>query len=173
MRTLGIIALLIGLLGLFGTLSMDTSVGTDDPLRRVHNIGLMNQKQNMLLVFSVISVIGAVFVAFGGRKNKPEPAAPEPPRREWLSGADPEEKKCPFCAEMVKYEAKICRFCRSELPEPESRTAAAAKAAPPAVDPGPLGVCPSCKAHIPLSSEDCPKCNASFGVGSAWKVRPL
>lgn len=38
---------------------------------------------------------------------------------------------------------------------------------------GPQGVCPSCKAHIPLSSEDCPKCNASFGVGSAWKVRPL
>ena len=27
------------------------------------------------------------------------------------------EKKCPFCAEIIKREAKICRFCRSELPE--------------------------------------------------------
>lgn len=25
------------------------------------------------------------------------------------------EKKCPFCAEIIKSEAKICRFCRSEL----------------------------------------------------------
>jgi hypothetical protein len=27
----------------------------------------------------------------------------------------PAEKKCPQCAEMVKYEAKICRFCRYEF----------------------------------------------------------
>ena len=27
------------------------------------------------------------------------------------------EKKCPFCAEIIKREAKICRFCRSELSE--------------------------------------------------------
>jgi hypothetical protein len=25
------------------------------------------------------------------------------------------EKKCPFCAEMIKSEAKICRYCRSEV----------------------------------------------------------
>jgi ribosomal protein L7/L12 len=27
----------------------------------------------------------------------------------------PLERKCPFCAEIIKREAKICRFCRSEL----------------------------------------------------------
>jgi len=27
----------------------------------------------------------------------------------------PSERKCPYCAEIIKREAKICRFCRSEL----------------------------------------------------------
>ncbi len=25
-------------------------------------------------------------------------------------------QKCPFCAEVIKIEAKVCRFCRRELP---------------------------------------------------------
>ena len=33
----------------------------------------------------------------------------------------PNERKCPFCAEIIKREAKICRFCRSELPEEMER----------------------------------------------------
>ena len=36
----------------------------------------------------------------------------------------------------------------------------------------PIGTCPSCSAAIPLAAENCPKCKASFGVGSAWKVQP-
>lgn len=38
---------------------------------------------------------------------------------------------------------------------------------------GPKGQCPNCDSIIPLAVESCPKCKASFGIGSAWKVTPV
>jgi hypothetical protein len=34
--------------------------------------------------------------------------------------ASGQDRRCPFCAEVVKREAKVCRFCGKDLPEPES-----------------------------------------------------
>lgn len=40
-----------------------------------------------------------------------------------MSGAD--EKKCPQCAEFVKREAKVCRYCRADLSPPPTPIGAA------------------------------------------------
>lgn len=41
-----------------------------------------------------------------------------------------------------------------------------------AVESSRTAVCPSCDATIPLSSLKCPKCRASFEIGSPYKLQP-
>ena len=62
-------------------------------------------------------------------------------------------KKCPFCAELVRAEAVVCRYCQRDLLSLESSQ----------------GACPNCQKAIPLDSESCPKCKAQFGPNSAWR----
>jgi uncharacterized integral membrane protein len=74
MRTLAIIILVIGIiLGIYAV-SMDTSVavnyeGNSFGLpERVNNIGLMNRKQNTIIVAGVLSIIGTLILVF--KKNE-------------------------------------------------------------------------------------------------------
>ena len=74
-------------------------------------------------------------------------------------------RKCPACAEDVRLEAKICRFCQRELPpltQQQSEILA-------------YGLCPNCDTKISTSAAECPnqKCKAMFGIGSAWSIKPL
>lgn len=60
---------------------------------------------NLLLGWTVIGWVGALvwsFTAINRPQRKPSRI------REIVS---PSEKKCPMCAEMVKNDAKVCRFC--------------------------------------------------------------
>lgn len=89
-------------------------------------------------------------------------------------------KKCPYCAELVRAEAKVCRYCQRDLPMPESSEIittpdklAKNEQEQRASDLKPKGTCPNCNEVISLDSESCPKCQASFAAGSAWKIRPL
>ena len=75
MRTLGIIILIIGIiLGIYA-LSMDTSVqvnydGNSFGLpERVNNIGLMNTKQNLIIVAGVLCIIGTLILIFKKSDN--------------------------------------------------------------------------------------------------------
>ena len=85
---------------------MTTSVAVDYPMgnglsERVNNIGLMNDKQNYLIFGGLMIVVGIILAIF---VKKPEKT---------ISIDD--NKKCPQCAEIVKAEAKICRFCNYQF----------------------------------------------------------
>ena len=36
-----------------------------------------------------------------------------------------------------------------------------------------FGLCPACNTKISLTAEECPKCRAMFGEGSAWRIKPI
>jgi hypothetical protein len=171
MRVWGFVALLIGVLGFIGSSAMDTSVSTGDPGRRVHNIGLMQQQQNMLLTFALLGIGGVVMMVVGGRRN-----ATAAKQQEDAASLRP----CPFCAEPIRVEAIKCKHCGSDVAahaaEENARREAAVAAqaeADKALAAKPKGQCPNCSAVIPLDSAVCPKCDAAFGVGSAWVLKPV
>jgi hypothetical protein len=116
MKAIGAILLVVGLLFGIVALNMDTSVATeaqsiggiDIPSVRVNNLGLMDQRRNYLMVAAVGAVVGVLLVAAGSMQTASHTAVGE-------------TRQCPYCAEDVKVEAVICRFCGRDLPDiPES-----------------------------------------------------
>jgi predicted Zn finger-like uncharacterized protein len=69
MVTIGVLLLIAGGIAVFTTLGMDTSVETDSG-RRVHNIGLMQQQTNYLIVSFGILGIGLTLLLVGLRKPR-------------------------------------------------------------------------------------------------------
>ncbi len=114
MKKLGIAVLIIGIIGLVGALMMDTSVDTYGG--RVHNIGLMGQQQNFLLVSMATAIAGVLVLVFSSRKQQPvRDSRTDLP-------VQSATRSCPYCAEQIMAQAKICRFCGRDvepLAEPE------------------------------------------------------
>ena len=91
----------------------DTSVPVDTggyfDIERVNNIGLMNDQRNGI-IGGVLAMVGGgvlLFVEYtrGGLRRSPRVAAAD-------------ERKCPYCAETIKADAVVCRFCNRDLSPP-------------------------------------------------------
>lgn len=70
-------------------------------------------------------------------------------------------KKCPHCAEVVKQEATVCRFCHKSL-EPEKSLVRPVSAWQP--------YCPSCKFILDKGATECPSCGHMFAAVNSTKA---
>lgn len=104
MKSYGIALLVVGALAFLIGFNMVTTVYSDGG--RVHNIGLLNERQNIIIFAGIMTVIGAVFLGLASKNNV----------LEGRSNTSSDTRKCPFCAELVKAEAIICRHCQKDLP---------------------------------------------------------
>ena len=111
MKYLGMILFISGLLLVGFALTMDVSLQVDyqygNPLGlpdQVNNLGLMDERQNYMIFGSIICILGMITVITYEKKSKSNLGL----------------KICPACAEKVKNEALICRFCKTNFVTHES-----------------------------------------------------
>ncbi|MEQ1622145.1 MAG: hypothetical protein ABL919_12115 [Methylococcales bacterium] len=104
MKKVGIILVVIGFLGIMLALGMETSVSSYG-VSRVQNIGLMNEQQNLLIVFIALAIVGVLILVSGNRKAQSTEK----------NSSDSVTRNCPYCAEIIKAQAIICRYCDRDI----------------------------------------------------------
>lgn len=71
--------------------------------------GLIFNMTIFVLPGAIVAGLGALVMRNAARRGRKQHV-------ETLDEMTSGQRKCPFCAELIKAEAKICRFCQRELP---------------------------------------------------------
>lgn len=105
MRRLGWGMLIVGCILLAIVFNLDTSVSVGEH-GRVNNLGLMNEKQNYLILSIAIIFVGIGLLVAGMKDSK-----------KLSSQAPGRTRNCPFCAEEILAQAVVCKYCNRDVPE--------------------------------------------------------
>lgn len=116
MRGFGILAIIVGVIVVFGAMAMDVSVSTGMG-GRVNNIGLMAQQQNFIIVGGLITLGGILLMLFGSKKQ----VSAQQLASTWEAK---DSRPCPFCAEPIKHAAIKCKHCGADVDAVERETPA-------------------------------------------------
>lgn len=117
MRNIGFTLMFVSVVWGYIAFNMQTYIATEAksigsgeysievPSQTVHNLSLADERRNHLLIASVLFISGTILFGFGSAIMS--------------RGVDESEsgtRQCPFCAEAVKIEAVVCRFCQKDIP---------------------------------------------------------
>lgn len=124
MKKVGLILIVIGLVWVIIAFNMSTAVKTESetigsgdfsihiPSMEINNVGLMDQRRNHMMASIAMILSGILLYGFGAisESRKITGAANEP----YIGAKKPmadDTKKCPACAEIIKFEATKCKHC--------------------------------------------------------------
>lgn len=100
MRKFGYLLIALGVLCLVVALAMDVTVSSG--AGRVNNIGLMSERQNLILISGFMLLIGIVVTVVGNRQSE-------------LAIRRESTRSCPVCAEDIQCAAIKCKHCGSSV----------------------------------------------------------
>lgn len=110
-RNIGIGLVVLSVCAFLIGFNLDTTVSSGGD--RIHNIGLLSDKQNFILFAVAMAVVGAIFM------NTAKGADSDTVEHQQVQR---QTRNCPYCAETIKAEATLCRFCNKEVQPIDIRT---------------------------------------------------